>query len=177
MINDTRVQDLIFIDESGAHLQMSPRYGRAYGSERAVMSSPYQRGNQLTMIGAISIEKIEAAMYGEWAANNEIFTHFIENDLCPILNSKQVVIMDNVAFHKSEKVVELISSVGAKCLFLPPYHPELNPIEEMWSKIKIILRKKSARTLDTFQKAIRFAFDSISSSDLSGWFKHAGYLD
>jgi len=154
---------------------MVPRYGRAYGSTRATISAPYQRGNQLTMIGAISVEKVEAAMYGQWAANGDIFTTFIEDSLCPILTKEHVVVMDNVGFHKSEKVIELINSVGAQCVFLPPYHPELNPIEEMWSKIKSILRKQSARTLSTFKKAIRFAFESICDTDLLGWFQHAGY--
>ncbi len=174
-IKDVRVKDLIFIDESGAHLQMSPRYGRAYGKERAIVKAPYKRGNQMTMIVAISIKKVEAALYGEWNANTEIFSTFIEEHLCPLLKKRHVVVMDNVGFHKSEKVISQIEATGAKCLYLPPYHPELNPIEEMWSKVKSILRKLSARNLEDFKKAIKVAFESVVDRDLLGWFQHAGY--
>jgi len=154
---------------------MVPRYGRAQGAERAIITAPYQRGNQITMISAISLEKVEAAMYGSWNANSEIFTIFVEEHLCPVLEKRHVVVMDNVGFHKSEKVISLIESTGAKCVYLPPYHPELNPIEEMWSKIKSILRKLCARDLGNFKKAIRQAFEAIESKDLLGWFQHAGY--
>lgn len=154
---------------------MVPRYGRAYGGERAIMFAPYQHGNQITMIGAISIEKVEAAMYGRWAANSEIFAHFIENDLLPILKREHVVVMDNISFHKSQRVSELIESVGARIIYLPPYHSELNPIEEMWSKVKTTLRKLAARDLRFFKKAIKCAFEKVSRSDLIGWFGHAGY--
>lgn len=171
----TAVKDLIFIDECGANLQMVPRYGRAYGAERAVFSAPYQRGNLISIISAISIDKIEAAMYGQWATNGEIFKHFIENDLLPILKPSHVIVMDNVKFHQSETIKELINSVGARVLYLPPYHPELNPIEEMWSKIKCILRKLSARDLKSFKCAIKSAYEKVTQSDLLGWFKHAGY--
>lgn len=174
-LNNVAVKDLIFIDESGVNLQMAPRYGRAYGKERAVISAPYQRGNMITVIGAISLHRVETAMYGQWAANSEIFIHFIEKNLLPILKPEHVIVMDNVNFHKSEKVRELIGSVGAKVIYLPPYHPELNPIEEMWSKIKGVLRKLAARDLQIFKQAIKKAFYSISQSDLLGWFKHAGY--
>ena len=154
---------------------MAPRYGRAYGSNRAVISAPYQRGNLISLISAISIHKIEAAMYGQWATNGEIFSHFIEKELLPILEPRHVVVMDNVGFHKSEPIKKLIDSVGARVLYLPPYHAELNPIEEMWSKIKCILRKLSARDIHTFKVAIKKAYEKISQSDLLGWFKHAGY--
>ncbi len=154
---------------------MAPRYGRAYGSERARFSAPYKHGNQLTMIGAISIEKIEAAIYGAWAANGEIFTQFIEKCLRPILKPEHVVVMDNVSFHKVRRVHEIISEAGAKLIYLPPYHAEFNPIEEMWSKIKTMLRRLSARTLPAFQKAVKKAFEAVTPTDLFGWFQHAGY--
>jgi transposase len=154
---------------------MTLRYGRAYGAERAVLSAPYQRGNRISIISAISIHKIEAAMYGQWSTDGEIFKHFIENDLLPILKPRHVVVMDNVKFHQSETIKELIHSVGARVVYLPPYHPELNPIEEMWSKIKHILRKLSARDLKTFKSSIKKAYEKVTQSDLLGWFKHAGY--
>lgn len=154
---------------------MAPRYGRAFGSERACISAPYQHGNQITMIGAISIDKIEAAMYGQWSTDGDIFVEFLEQCLRPILKPQHVVVMDNVGFHKVNQVNEIITQAGARLIYLPPYHPELNPIEEMWSKIKTSLRKFSARTLPDFQVAIKKSFEAVSQSDLIGWFQHAGY--
>ena len=163
------------MDEAAAHLQMAPRYGRAYGGERATLSAPYQRGCHITMIGAISIKKIEAAMYGRWSTNGEIFVQFLETQLLPILRKEHVVVMDNVSFHKVKQVSEVIKKVGAQLIYLPRYHPELNPIEEMWSKVKNMLRKLSARNLSDFQKAIKQSFEAVCPSDLFGWFQHAGY--
>ena len=154
---------------------MAPRYGRAYGGTRAIISAPYQHGHQITMISAISIQQVEAAMYGQWAANSHIFSHFLENNLQAQLTAEHVVIMDNVSFHKTNSVRKIIESVGAKLIYLPPYHPEFNPIEEMWSKIKTCLRKLSPRNLGAFQKSIKYAFEAVSQSDLMGWFEHAGY--
>jgi transposase len=154
---------------------MSPRYGRAYGKERAKISAPYNRGNHITMIGAISIFRVEAALYGLWPADGTIFAQFLQQRLFPILDENKVVVMDNVKFHKSKQVEEIIAQSGAKLIYLPPYSPELNPIEEMWSKVKILLRKQVARTMEIFHKAIRCAFTAVTNNDLHGWFTHAGY--
>lgn len=154
---------------------MTPRYGRAYGCERATVSAPYKRGNHITMIGAISVTKVEAALYGQWAANGEIFTQFLEKSLKPVLKPEHVIVMDNVGFHKVQTVADMIKEIGCTLIYLPPYHPELNPIEEMWSKIKNKLRRLAARDLKTFKTAIKKSFENVSQSDLLGWFEHAGY--
>lgn len=156
---------------------MTPRYGRAYGQERAYLSSPFKRSKNMTIIGAIDHEKVMGALYGEWAANGEIFLQFLKESLCPNLESRHVVVMDNVGFHQVNGVKEMIESTGASLMYLPPYHPEFNPIENMWSKIKNSLRTYSARTSSTFKKAIKAAFESVRPEDLTGWFKHAGYVD
>ncbi len=169
------MRNLIFLDESGANLQMAPLYGRGYGGERVAEVVPFNRGSSLTMLSAISFTKIEAALYGEWATNGEIFLEFIEKCLCPVLQSRHVVIMDNVAFHKISGAKEAIESTGAKLIYLPPYSPDLNPIELMWSKIKICLRKESARTLGKFASSIKIAFTNISAIDLKNWYSHCGY--
>lgn len=166
---------MLFIDEAGANLGMAPRYGRSYKGERVITSAPYQRGNKITMIGAISIYQVEASMYGSWSTDGEIFTEFVEQALRPILKPEHVVIMDNVSFHKNKHAQNLIEAAGARTIYLPPYHPELNPIEEMWSKVKNCLRKLAARTLEDFKVAIKKAFESVTQNDLVGWFTHAGY--
>lgn len=171
-----KAKDLLFLDESGANLQMAPIYGRAYKKERAYHAVPFNRGNKITMIGVISCQKVEAAVYGNWSTNGEIFLDFIEKCLLPVLKKGQVLIMDNVAFHKVIGIKEAIERKGARLIYLPPYSPELNPIEPMWSKIKNSLRNAGARTYNAFKKAIKESFESIKKNDLIGWFKHSGYL-
>lgn len=175
IIKNTSIKDLIFIDEAGANLQMAPRYGRAYGKQRATISAPYNRGNHITMIGAISLFKVEAALYGQWSADSEIFVQFLQQHLLPEIGENKVIIMDNVKFHKATKIEEAITQSGSKLIYLPPYSPELNPIEEMWSKVKILLRKQVARSIEVFHEAIKYAFKAITTNDLYGWFAHAGY--
>jgi transposase len=167
--------NLIFIDESGANLRMESTYARSEGGLRIKMPVPFNRGPQLSMIGAISTKKVEAALYGEWSTNGEIFLSFIENQLIPKLKPNHIVVMDNIKFHMQEAVAKAIQSKGAKVIFLPPYSPDLSPIENMWSKIKNTLRRFAPRSLKAFKKIIRVAFEEISKSDLIGWFKHCGY--
>ncbi len=166
---------LIFIDESGANLKMSNPYARTEGGSRIKMPIPFNRGPQISMIGAISVNKVEAALYGEWATNGDIFHTFIENNLLPQLKPKHIVVMDNVKFHLQERIKHTIESTGAKIIFLPPYSPDLNPIENMWSKVKNTLRKLAPRTTRSFKKCIKIAFEGISKSDLVEWYKHCGY--
>jgi len=169
------MRNLIFLDESGANLRMAPLYGRAKGGERVVDAVPFNRGHRITMLSAISFEKVEAALYGKWAADGNIFLNFIVKCLCPILQKRHIVIMDNVAFHQVCGVREAIEATGAKLIYLPPYSPDLNPIEQMWGKVKNCLRKESARTLDKFAIAIKVAFMNIKSADLTNWYNHCGY--
>ena len=166
---------LIFIDESGANLRMANRYARAVGGQRAKMPIPCNRGPNISIIGAVSMRKVEAALYGEWATNSEIFLIFIDRCLSPQLRPGHIVIMDNVRFHYQSKIVEIIESKGASVVFLPPYSPDFSPIENMWSKIKNYLRGFMPRTMQEFKKSIKSAFESISESNLIGWFKHCGY--
>lgn len=168
-------KNLIFIDESGANLRMSSAYARAEGGERVKMPVPCERGPQISMIGAISINKVEAALYGEWATNGDIFHTFIERNLVPQLKTRHIVIMDNIKFHLQVRIREAVESTGAKIIFLPPYSPDLNPIENMWSKVKNTLRKLAPRTTINFKKSIKVAFEAITKSDLIEWFKHCGY--
>ena len=147
-------KNLIFIDESGANLRMASTYARAEGGERIKMPIPFEHGPQYSMIGAISINKVEAALYGAWATNGDIFHTFIEKILLPQLKPKNIVIMDNVKFHLQARIKETIESTGAKMIFLPPYSPDLNPIENMWSKVKNTLRKLAPRTTRNFKKCV-----------------------
>lgn len=177
MIKEVPLRNLIFLDESGANLRMAPLYGRAQGGGRIFNAVPFNRGNRMTMLSAISFEKIEAALYGEWAIDGEIFLNFITTCVCPALKKRHIVIMDNVAFHQVCGVKEAIEATGAKLIYLPPYSPDLNPIEQMWGKLKSFLRKESARTLAAFAVSVKKAFVTITSTDLINWYHHCGYRE
>lgn len=123
----------------------------------------------------MSTSGVIAAAYGEWATDSQSFLTFITNMLIPHLKADDIIIMDNVRFHYCKEVKDKIESVGAKILFLPPYSPDLSPIENMWSKIKNILRKIRPRTPETFNAVIKSAFKAISQTDIKKWYRHCGY--
>lgn len=145
---------------------MCRQYARAIGGTRVKFAAPFRRGSRYSIIGAITHEEIIAAMYGEWSTNGDIFLGFLKHNLCPKLKPRHKVILDNISFHKINSVVALIKQTGAEVIYLPPYSPELSPIENMWSKIKTSLRAFAARTNDEFSQAIMVAFKSIKNSDL-----------
>ena len=135
-MQECKPEDLIFIDESGAKLNMDSAYGRAQGGQRVKASKPYCRGKTISMIGAVSLLGVVAAMYGEWATDGIAFLAFIQSMLVPQLRPGHIVIMDNARFHKLQQVSEAIENTGAQLVFLPPYSPDFSPIELMWSKLK-----------------------------------------
>lgn len=157
--------DLIFLDESGANLGMTSDYARAEGVQRAKMPKPFDTGEKFSIIGAVSLTGIVAMMYVACAVNGNIFKAYIEQLLVPKLHRGKFVIFDNVSFHKSKELIELIEQTGAKVVFLPPYSPDLSPIEKMWSKIKEILRRKKARSKAEFHNALLEAITSVNDSD------------
>ena len=163
------------MDESGAHLGFTREYARIIGGERIKFGVPYPRGHAYSLLSAVGLGNVKASLYGEWSVNGEIFLAFIEKCLVPNLKKGDIVIMDNVSFHKIAGATALIESVGATVKYLPPYSPDFSPIENMWSKLKSVLKKYAPRTPKAFNRAIRKAFESISADDLKGWFKHCGY--
>lgn len=156
-------------------MRMDRAYARSPEGERAYDTKPAKRGGNVTIIGALSLDGIIAAMTIDGAADGAVFLAYVEEVLVPELREGHVVVMDNVNTHKVASVKEAIESVGARVLFLPEYSPELNPIEECWSKVKSILRYIAARTKKSLDKAIKFAIEAIAKSDAIAWFKHAGY--
>jgi transposase len=166
---------LIFLDESGSHLGMSRTHGRIEGNARLKMPIPLNKGTRVSMIAAIGLKDIRTSHVEEGAVNGTIFKEFVERRLCPCLQPGDTVIMDNLSVHKVPGIQKAIEAKGATLLYLPPYSPDLSPIEMMWSKMKTYLRKKAARTLEDLYIAIQEAFSCVSSQDLQGWFKHCGY--
>jgi transposase len=127
------------------------------------------------MIAAIGLEGVQAPFALEGAVDAGAFAVYVERVLLPTLRGGEIVVLDNLACHKHPLVRELIESVGAEVWYLPPYSPDFNPIEEMWSKIKQILRSLAARTFEGLIEAIGTALRQVSLQDLTGWFIHCGY--
>jgi transposase len=174
-MEDINPTDIIVIDESGADLSMTNDYARAEGGERAKAAKPHLSGSKFSIIGAIGITCVIAAMYIQAAVNTEIFRTFVEKLLYPKLGIGKYVVMDNIGFHKGDSIIKLIESTGAKVVFLPPYSPDLSPIEKMWSKIKEILKRSKPRSNAEFHNALTIALHEVDEDDLIGWYEECGY--
>ena len=150
-------------------------YARAPRGQRALATKPVNRGRHVTMLGALSLQGLVAAMTGEGFTDGEVFLAFLQEVLVPQLQPGQLLILDNLKAHKVAGVADACAAVGVRLLYLPPYSPDLSPIEECWSKVKTLLRAKAARTLEALEQAIAEALAAITSQDAHGWVAHAGY--
>jgi len=166
---------LVFIDESGAKTNMTRLYGRAKSGHRAIDDTPSGHWCTTTMISSVRFDGSTACMVVDGATTKDVFKAYIEKILLPTLKAGDIVVMDNLSAHKNQETIALIESVGGQLWFLPPYSPDLNPIEKMWSKIKAILRKLKARTEKALINAISKALEQITASDAKGWFEACGY--
>ena len=169
------VERLKFLDEAGSNLAMTRLYGRAAPGERVVDSAPQNYGENITMLATLSLSGISAPMTVSGAVDGVVFRTYVEVVLAPTLAEGDVVIMDNLGAHKVAGVRELIEARGARVIYLPPYSPDLNPIEKCWSKIKTYLRAAKARTREALEKALKEALLTISEKDAIGWFASCGY--
>jgi transposase len=165
----------VFLDESGSHIAMTRTRARAPRGERVVGQVPRNRGTVTTMLAALTLRGISAVMTIEGGTSGDVFTAFVEHVLRPTLRVGDVVVLDNLGAHKVEAARELIESAGARVLFLPPYHPDLNPIETAWSKVKQLLKSAEARTREALDAAIAIAVSAISPGDAAGYFGGCGY--
>ena len=154
---------------------MTRQYGRAPQGQRLFDAVPGGHWNTTTMISAIRLDGVATAMVTEGATNTLVFHGFVEHFLAPVLREGDIVVMDNLSSHKASCVVEAIEAIGAEVWYLPPYSPDFNPIEQMWSKVKNCLRSFAARTKRTLITAIGKALKTVTLSDIAGWFQHTGY--
>lgn len=166
---------LVFIDESAAKTNMTRLRGRALKGQRAHDHAPSGHWCTTTMISSIRLDGEKACMMLEGALSGEIFEIYVETILVPTLRPGDIVIMDNLASHKSEAITAHIEAAHGKVIFLPPYSPDLNPIEKMWSKLKEYLRSAKARTEDALTNAVAQALNQITALDAIGWFAACGY--
>jgi transposase len=154
---------------------MTRDYGRAPRGQRVHGSVPRNRGEVTTMIGALDVHGMRAMMTVEGGTDADVFEAFVEQVLIPKLRPGDIVVLDNVGAHKPTRIRLLIEAAGARMLFLPPYSPDLNPIELSWSKLKGVLKDFGARTRDALDVAIRRGMDLIGADDARAWFTHCGY--
>ena len=166
----------LFIDESGAKTNMTRLYGRAFDGRRIVDRVPGRRWSTTTMISALRLEGSSADMVIEGPTDGPVFLTYVNVFLVPTLKPGDIVVMDNLSAHKMQEVVAVIEATGAKVWFLPPYSPDLNPIEKMWSKVKAHLRKVKARTQEALWQAIGEALNLVTSEDAVAWFRSCGYI-
>ena len=165
----------IFLDECSTNISLSPIYARAPRGQRAYGKAPRNWGENISLISAIDHEGVKPSMSVEGAVDGKAFETYIEHFLLPTLERGQIVVMDNLSVHKSKRVEQLIEEAGATLLFLPPYSPDFNPIEEAFSKVKSILRKASSRTKETLLEATGRALDAITPEDIRGFYSDCGY--
>ncbi len=168
---------LVFVDESGFNVSMTRLRARAPRGKRAYGKVPRNRGKNTALIAAITLEGgMGISMTVEGATDAEAFEVYVEHFLlAPTLEKGQVVVLDRLGAHRTHRVRELIEARGADLVFLPSYSPDLNPIEEAFSKIKALVRKEGARVREALVEAIGRALAAITIEDAAGWFTHAGY--
>ncbi len=166
---------LVFVDEMGTHTSLAPLYAYAPIGERAFFEIPRNRGKNTTLLSSLHQEGMGPSMVVQGATTARVFETYVERLLAPALRPGEVVVMDNLGAHRPRKVRELIEARGCKLLYLPPYSPDLNPIEEALSKVKHILRKIGARTKELLVEAMGYALAAVSAQDVRGSFAHCGY--
>jgi len=168
-------RQLIFIDECGSNIALTPHHGWAPKGHRVRGSVPRNRGKNTTLIASLGFEGMGECMIIEGAANAAAFECYVEEVLALHLQVGHIVIMDNLSCHKGSRVRQLIEARGCQVLFLPSYSPDFSPIEEAFSKLKACLRRAEARTREDLQEALMQALLTITRHDAQGWFGHCGY--
>jgi transposase len=166
---------LIFVDETGSHIDLARTYAWAPRGQRAYAAKPRNRGQALTLIGALGVDGLVATMTVTGGTDGEAFRSYVEQVLVPQLRSGHVVLMDNLKAHKVPGIREAIEAAHATLRYLPAYSPDLSPIELCWSKVKTILRTRAARTREALDLAWTDALALVTPSDARHWFAHCGY--
>ncbi len=166
---------LVFVDEMGANVSLFPLYAWSRRGERAMGSAPRNWGKNVTLLASITAGGMGPCLAVEGATTREVFETYLERVLAPELKPGQVVVMDNLSAHKGGRVRQIVEGGGCELAYLPPYSPDLNPIEQAFSKVKGLLRKAEARTGGALVGAMGRALDAVTANDARGFFGHCGY--
>ena len=170
-IRATPSERLIYLDESGVTTQMTRLYARSRDGARIHEAAPKGHWKILTILGAMSSRGMIATMTIEEPTDADIFLAYLDRVLCPKLQPGSVVVMDNLSSHKVKGVRERIEAAGAELLYLPPYSPDLNPIEKAWSKLKLLLRSAKVRTREALDQAISELLPQLTQENAEAWFR------
>lgn len=166
---------LVFIDETGATTKMTRTRGRAFRGRRVVAKVPHGHWKTTTFVGALRATGMTAPLIIDGPINGEVFLAYVQQHLAPTLRPGDTVILDNLSSHKRAGVREAIEAVGARLEYLPPYSPDLNPIELAFAKLKALLRKAAARTIDQLEPLIATSVDKLQAKECLAYFRHCGY--
>ena len=166
---------LVFVDETGTNTKMTRAYGRAKRGQRLNAKAPYGHWHTQTFVAGLRSDRLTAPWVIDGPMNKQIFETWVQTQLAPTLSKGDVVILDNLASHKSEDAENAIRSKGAWILFLPPYSPDLNPIEMAFAKLKTLLRKRQVRTIDALWRAIGDICALFTPKECENYLKAAGY--
>jgi transposase len=170
-----RAEDLVFVDEAGVNLGMTRQFGRALSGQRAYGTRPQQRGQNVSLIGAIALRGVVASIALVGATDGLTFEAFISQRLVPNLWPGACVVMDNASIHQEAQLRPILEQAGATLHFLSPYSPDFSPIENCWSKAKEFIRSLAPRTYHDLAQAIDKAFQKVSLQDIHHWFTHCCY--
>jgi transposase len=170
------VEKLVFIDETWAATNMTRSYGRAPKGSRCVASAPLGDWQTTTFIGALRHHRLTAPLVVDGPMDGELFLAWVEQFLCPTLHAGDIAILDNLSSHKVEGVQQAIAAAGATVLYLPPYSPDLNPIEKLFSKLKTLLRKAAKRSTEELWKEIGELLNTVTATECANYFTSAGYV-
>lgn len=175
-ITEELLPRLKFVDEAGVHLSFTRLYGRATPGKRVVDTVPQQPGGPAwTLLGALGWQGLSAPWLLKGAVDGTAFEVYVDQVLGPTLRPGDIVVMDNLSAHKVTAVESAITARGAQVHFLPPYSPDLNPIEQCWAKVKAGLRAAKARTFEALVEALKTALQAVTPADAIAWFQHCGY--
>jgi transposase len=174
-LSQVDVHRLVFVDESGTHTSLARLFAWAMRGQRATARVPRNHGKNTTLVAALAWDGIQAPWAVEGAMDGAAFAVYVRDVLAPTLRSGQLVVLDNLSVHKAPALQALIAARGCQLLFLPAYSPDLNPIEQAFSKLKAHLRRLAARTREALLDALALALDTITPEDAHGWFRHSGY--
>jgi transposase len=166
---------LVFIDETWAKTNMTRTHGRAPRGERLIAKTPHGHWRTLTFLAALRHDRIEAPCVIDGPINGESFLAYVEQVLVPALKPGDIVIIDNLGSHKGKAVRRAIRAAGAKLFFLPPYSPDLNPIEQVFAKLKTLLRKAAERTVEATWKRIGALLNVFTPNECANYLVNAGY--
>lgn len=173
---ESDANNLVFLDESGVNTDMTRHYARSKTNERAIDSAPVNTPCSTTILSSMRLTGETAHTVYHGGTTAECFAEYLHNILIPTLSKDDIIVMDNMRSHHAKIVRKVLDESGIKYLYLPPYSPDLNPIEKMWSKIKAYLRKVKVRKAAELPDAIEKAFSTVRSSDCLGWFRSCNYV-